>query len=191
MTVLFFVVWVLGCWYATIPAFWLAIHPLAGYWRTWKRSPYLILLPFWLLMVVAAMAITWPWYGVRLYATPWSWAPAVALVVGAISMYRGAHGHISNRQLMGQLELAPAGHQQKLIASGMHGRIRHPLYVGHLCMLLGWTVGMGWSALYGLTGFAVLSGWAMIYFEERELEKRFGEEYREYKRRVPALVPRF
>ncbi len=191
MTYLFFGGWVLVCGYATIPAFWLAIHPFAGYWRTWRRSPYLALLPFWALMVAAAMAVTWPWYGVRLYETPWSWAPAAVLFASAIFVYYGAHKHISNQQVMGRAELEPAKHEQKLVSTGMHARVRHPLYLGHLCMLLGWTVATGWIALYGLTGFAVLSGWAMIYFEERELEKRFGEEYREYKRRVPALVPRF
>jgi protein-S-isoprenylcysteine O-methyltransferase Ste14 len=29
----------------------------------------------------------------------------------------------------------------------------------------------------------------MIGLEDRELEQRFGEEYRAYRRRVPAVVP--
>ena len=182
--------WIVGCWYATIPAFWLAIHPFAGYWRTWRRSPYWVLLPFWLLIIGAAIVLTLPWFGIKLYETPWSWLPAAALFAGAISVYHGARGHISNHQVMGRAELEPGKHEQKLVSTGIHARVRHPLYLGHLCMLLGWTVGTGWVALYGLTAFAVLSGWAMIYFEERELEKRFGDEYREYKKGVPVLVPR-
>jgi protein-S-isoprenylcysteine O-methyltransferase Ste14 len=38
--------------------------------------------------------------------------------------------------------------------------------------------------------FAVITGAFMIRSEERELEARFGEEYREYQRRVPAIIPR-
>ncbi len=182
--------WIVGCWYATIPAFWLAIHPFADYWRTWKRSPYLVLLPFWLLIIGAAVWFTLPSYGIALYHTPWSWVPAAALFAFAIFVYRGARGHISNPQVIGRAELQPGKHEQKLVRTGMHGRVRHPLYLGHLLMLLCWTVGTGWIALFGLTGFALLSGWAMIYFEERELEKRFGEEYREYRKIVPMLLPR-
>lgn len=58
-------------------------------------------------------------------------------------------------------------------------------------MLLAWTVGSGEIVLYVLTIFALLTGWPMILYEEAELEHRFGEEYRAYKRAVPAaLVPR-
>jgi protein-S-isoprenylcysteine O-methyltransferase Ste14 len=30
----------------------------------------------------------------------------------------------------------------------------------------------------------------MIRLEDRELEQRFGDEFRQYKRRVPAILPR-
>ena len=30
----------------------------------------------------------------------------------------------------------------------------------------------------------------MIRLEDKELEQRFGEEYRQYKRKTPAILPR-
>jgi protein-S-isoprenylcysteine O-methyltransferase Ste14 len=51
-------------------------------------------------------------------------------------------------------------------------------------------VGLGEIVLYGLTIFALLTGWPMIRQEEAELESRFGDEYRAYNRAVPAaLIP--
>jgi protein-S-isoprenylcysteine O-methyltransferase Ste14 len=55
-------------------------------------------------------------------------------------------------------------------------------------MLLAWTVGSGGIVLYGLTIFALLTGWPMIRQEEAELERRLGDEYRAYKRAVPAAI---
>jgi protein-S-isoprenylcysteine O-methyltransferase Ste14 len=46
------------------------------------------------------------------------------------------------------------------------------------------------AGLYVLTGVALITGALMIWQEERELERRFGEAYREYRRRVPAILPR-
>jgi protein-S-isoprenylcysteine O-methyltransferase Ste14 len=34
-------------------------------------------------------------------------------------------------------------------------------------------------------------GYGMLVFEERELIDRFGEEYRQYQREVPRLIPRW
>jgi protein-S-isoprenylcysteine O-methyltransferase Ste14 len=36
----------------------------------------------------------------------------------------------------------------------------------------------------------VITGAFMIRLEDRELEQRFGEEYRKYRENVPAVVPR-
>jgi protein-S-isoprenylcysteine O-methyltransferase Ste14 len=38
--------------------------------------------------------------------------------------------------------------------------------------------------------FAIITGAIMIRLEDAELEKRFGEEYSQYRKRVPALLPR-
>jgi protein-S-isoprenylcysteine O-methyltransferase Ste14 len=59
-----------------------------------------------------------------------------------------------------------------------------------MCELLGWTIGTGLLVLYALLAFAVITGAVMIAAEERELEARFGEAYREYKKNVPAILPR-
>jgi protein-S-isoprenylcysteine O-methyltransferase Ste14 len=59
-----------------------------------------------------------------------------------------------------------------------------------LCEMLAWSVGTGLLICYVLTVFAVISGAIMVRLEDRELEQRFGEEYRAYRQRVPAILPR-
>ncbi len=56
--------------------------------------------------------------------------------------------------------------------------------------MLAWSLGTGLVVCYGLTVFAVVTGAVMIRLEEKELEQRFGKEYRDYQRNVPAVVPR-
>jgi protein-S-isoprenylcysteine O-methyltransferase Ste14 len=56
--------------------------------------------------------------------------------------------------------------------------------------MLAWSIGSGLVVCYGLTVFAVVTGAVMIREEEKELEQRFGQEYSDYQRKVPAVVPR-
>jgi protein-S-isoprenylcysteine O-methyltransferase Ste14 len=183
------VAWLLVSWYATIPSFWLIIHPFSDFWRR-VRSPYRIILPLWLLMIAAAAFATRPWRHVHLYDTPYSWTLFVPFAACAIFFYRGSRSHISGPQVMGRPEVEAAKHEQKLVTTGMHGRVRHPLYVGHMLMMLGWSVGSGLVVCYALTAFAILTGAIMLPLEEKELERRFGEAYQEYKKNVPMLIPR-
>ena len=102
-----------------------------------------------------------------------------------ISSEFGAH------KLSGEAELRPGEHPQQLITTGLHTRLRHPIYFAHLCNLAGWALGSGLMIDYVLLALNVVVTFpVMIYMEERELEARFGEAYRQYKNRVP-LIPWF
>jgi protein-S-isoprenylcysteine O-methyltransferase Ste14 len=56
--------------------------------------------------------------------------------------------------------------------------------------MLAWSLGTGLVVCWLLTALAVITGAVMIRMEDEELEKRFGEEYRAYRLRVPAVLPR-
>jgi protein-S-isoprenylcysteine O-methyltransferase Ste14 len=186
--ILLAIAWVVGTVYATIPMFWLAIHPLTGFWRR-RGSAYRYLLPFWALVIAAFLVLTYPWFPKQLYRTWVALIPATVCFIGSMSTYRRISRDFGHALVIGQAELEPAKHEQKLVTTGIHGRIRHPFYLGHLLMLLAFTVGSGLLVLYVLTGFAVVSGAVMIWLEDRELERRFGDEYREYRGRVSAILP--
>jgi protein-S-isoprenylcysteine O-methyltransferase Ste14 len=183
------VAWLACVVYATIPSFWLVIHPRTDYWRL-QQSPYRRLIPLWTAMWAIAGVITGPWRNLTLYTTAWAWLPAVLLFGSGIWIYRLSGAGFSAAQLGGLPEILPGHREQRLATAGIRARVRHPVYLGHLCEMLAWSVGTGLAVCYGLTAFALLTGGVMIRLEDRELEKRFGEEYRNYKRQVPAVLPR-
>jgi len=176
--------------YSTIPSFWVLIHSRAEFWRSRKRSPYLILLPAWVVTGLLVAALTFPWRERRLYWTPWSFLPAMLLFSTGFVLYAEAGKTFSAKQLGGLPEIIAGYGEQRLVTGGIRARIRHPVYLAHLCEVLAWSVATGLVVCYGLTVFAMITGWIMIAMEDRELESRFGAEYTAYKQRVPALWPK-
>ena len=189
MHALYTVAWLIAIVYATIPSYWLLVHPNIHFWRA-RRVRLSRVGPLWLLLWLVAAIITWPWRTIALYRLPWTWIPAAALILTGLFVYTRARCDFSADQVLGRSELEPHRHEQRLNTSGIRGRVRHPYSLGHLCELLGWTLGTGLLVLYALAIFAVVTGAVMITSEERELESRFGQPYRDYKQRVPAILPR-
>lgn len=65
--------------------------------------------------------------------------------------------------------------------------VRHPLYLGCSLLLAFHPVQTHSSAA---TAAAVIAYFYIgTFFEERRMERKFGEAYREYQRRVPRLLP--
>ncbi len=177
--------------YCTIPLFWLMMHPFVDRWRERGRRAYLVVLPAWAGVIAIVFAVVWPLRFARLYANWFAWAPAAVLFLLGFSIYSVAFRRFDHTQVSGLAELEPDRHRQQLITTGIRSRVRHPIYLGHLCEIVGWCIGTGLIALYLLAAFAVITGAVMIRMEDRELEARFGQPYREYRARVPAVIPRF
>jgi protein-S-isoprenylcysteine O-methyltransferase Ste14 len=184
------IAWIFCVIYSTIPAFWLLVHPRAEYWRSRRRSPYKILLPVWVGVWILFATITAPWRYVALYQNKWTWLPAAVLFCAGLILYRLSHIQFSLRQLGGVPEIMRGHDRQQLITTGIRARIRHPIYMGHLCEMLAWSAATGLAVCWALTAWAMVTGAIMIRMEDQELEKRFGEDYRNYRSAVPALVPR-
>jgi protein-S-isoprenylcysteine O-methyltransferase Ste14 len=142
----------------------------------------------WIGMWVICGLVTWHWRDVELYRTPWSWIAATIIFTAGMGIYKSSGAGFSARQLGGIPEVQAGHHQQQLVTSGIRSRVRHPIYLGHLCEMVAWSVGTGLAVCYGLTVFALITGASMIRMEDAELEKRFGEEYREYRKKVPAFI---
>jgi protein-S-isoprenylcysteine O-methyltransferase Ste14 len=141
-------------------------------------------------MWIGIGALTGPWRSLVLYWTPWAWVPAALLFAAGFFIYSHSGAHFSWAQLGGLPEVRSGSQRQRLVTTGIRSRVRHPVYLGHLCEMLAWSIGTGLLVCWLLTVFAIATGAVMIRMEDAELEKRFGEEYLLYRRTVPAVIPR-
>ncbi len=87
--------------------------------------------------------------------------------------------------------MRPDRAHDRLVITGIRSRVRHPVYLAHLCEMLAWSTGTGLLVCWLLTAFAVITGAIMIRMEDSELGKRFGSAHAVYRQRVPAVLPKF
>lgn len=73
----------------------------------------------------------------------------------------------------------------KMVSSGIYRYSRNPMYIGVITTVAGQGIFFQYSSLlwYALSLFVVFN-FAVIFIEEPHLEKKFGEEYRNYRKRT-------
>jgi protein-S-isoprenylcysteine O-methyltransferase Ste14 len=182
--------WLLAIVLSTIPGYWLLVHPWAEHWRSRRGARFRILGPLWVAIWVAVGAVTWPWRHLLLYDNKLLWLAAVPFFACGFYLYHRGRARFSFEQLIGRPEVQGEGFEQRLVTTGIRARVRHPVYLGHLCELIGWSVGTGLAVIYVLMVLAVIAGAMMVRLEDDELERRFGEPYRQYRTSTPAVIPR-
>lgn len=162
--------WVDRRWPALTPAYRMLFNGLAV---------VLLIPPLWL---------TWLYPGDALWHWPaWiAWPAAVVAVAGYLWSLRWYDGmdFLGLRQWRGRD--GPTAWRDSLVLSPLHRYVRHPWY--SLGLLLLWTrdLNAGWLvATLAITLYLVIGS----RLEERKLVEVFGESYRRYRDKVPALVP--
>ncbi len=95
--------------------------------------------------------------------------------------------HFSKTPERVELEATPV----YLLTSGPYAFSRNPLYLAEIVLWTGWAMYYGSLALL----LALALFWGMLNFkavpyEEKNLEARFGESFRQYKNRVPRWLGR-
>ncbi len=82
---------------------------------------------------------------------------------------------------------------KQIVADNIYKRTRNPMSLGFylFALALGFGSGSTFVTLAVLLGLIPAHIFFLKYFEELELELRFGESYLEYKKSVPFLIPKF
>ena len=97
---------------------------------------------------------------------------------------------IGGRELKkGRSEGTPRLETDKLVTTGIYSCMRHPMLFGPVLLPIGWAllIGSPHFILY-LAPAEALSVIVMVFtFEEAECVKKFGDDYLEYRKKVPAV----
>lgn len=86
---------------------------------------------------------------------------------------------------------APNDPPKKLVATGLYGYVRNPIYVGVLVIIAGhflWFKTI-WMLAYMVVIFLVFHLFVTLY-EEPTLRKKFGASYEKYYKSVPRWIPK-
>ncbi|TDD30750.1 isoprenylcysteine carboxylmethyltransferase family protein [Kribbella turkmenica] len=127
-----------------------------------------------------------PWW-ISGWAGPRFWPGLVLVAVGASVVLRAFVRFVRE----GRGTPAPVAPTEELVIGGDYRFVRNPMYVGVVTAILGQAltfldlVVLG----YGVVAWAVMASFVRWY-EEPLLLRRYGARYEDYRRTVPAWVPR-
>jgi len=127
------------------------------------------------------------------YLAEWAVAMKWAIGVGCVGLgLLWALWALLTQLTAGRGTPVPLAPTQKLIVSGPYRFSRNPMQLGMIVYYFGAGTLLG-SVRIGLVMFLVGLVLGALYhklIEERELARRFGKDYEDYKARTPFLIPK-
>lgn len=116
------------------------------------------------------------------------------IVTGMVLAFPGLYLlGLSNKKLRALGEGANAFRLTKQVVNAdLYKYLRNPMSLGYYlsCLSIAFLAGSTLLTLYVVLGIIPAHVFFLKFFEEYELEYRFGESYREYKQQVPFLIPK-
>lgn len=171
---------------------------------------------FWVIVSVTGFVVVWipglgsgriktiaNWTGIAIFSIPWfllpfTTQPRISEVLGPILSAAGIFFFIFGMALCGKATrkiydvVGWAGHAEpsRLVTEGTYGFARHPIYSGLFLGMFGWS--LIWGGVYSILLTPILYSLFRLeaWMEEMlTLERKFGETYATYRRKVPAFFP--
>lgn len=123
------------------------------------------------------------------HALTW-WNPVPAVLGTALILF-GTVLMLWARWVLGSMWAGRPMVQQshELRTSGPYRLVRHPIYTGLLCLAFGAPLVFGFGYPLSYPVFLVPFVAVRVLREERMMTETFGDAYRTYRLRVPALIP--
>jgi protein-S-isoprenylcysteine O-methyltransferase Ste14 len=149
---------------------------------------------FFLVLLPGALLVISPKMDALLVFHPlaWGWINAFLGSILVITGILFAWWSIYVQFTRGRGTPVPIMATQKLIIQKPYNYCRNPMALGTIVAYLGEAVLIrsGSAVVLVLAGAALLLGYIKL-LEEKEMEIRFGEAYRNYRKTTPFIIPRF
>ena len=119
----------------------------------------------------------------------------VSIIISIVCFFFGIPWMLSAvfwQLLHGKGTPVPIVPTKKFLQNGPYKYVRNPMMLGFFLYLLGWTfLFNNIGAFLTAAVIIILLLLELKFIEEPELEKRFGDAYREYKKEIPFLLPNY
>lgn len=115
------------------------------------------------------------------FRVPGEWNPARS--IGLILIFVGVIFLFTARFQLGN-SFAVTAQARELVTQGLYAKIRNPIYVFSSLIVLGLFMVIGKPYLFALLGVLLIVQTVRARKEARVLEAKFGDQYREYRKRT-------
>ena len=172
-----------------MPVFWIPVHSFPAVFRKLGFFTYIMPVMIWLpLAYFIYIHRAFLLHSKIHLSAVLSGAGLFLVIVGtALQIWTGEL--LSLRGLVGLPEITKEA-EGRIVTKGAFSVVRHPTYLSHTFMFAGvfLLTGVAVVGIITVLDFVIINA-VVIPLEEKELVSRFGEEYEEYRARVPRFFP--
>lgn len=158
--------------------------------KAWKFCRNLRLTASFFELIAFVAPVLWIWFPVpkldwRIFSNQWWLGFVLSLIItipGAVLIYKGVKD-------AGKETLTPS--EETEMYGGIYNSIRHPQTAGGMLMFPALGLALNsWFLVILMTISIIIYMPIMLYFEEMDLVKRFGDSYKEYQKTTGAYFPK-
>ncbi len=147
--------------------------------------------PLTIYLLTSFLGFDIPWIHVKghLWASLFGWGEGMAMVemiVGYAFVFLGI-----SLIVRGWKQIYEARKKEKLVSDGIYTYMRHPQYTGIYLAIFGQLIHWPTIPTLILFPFIFVAYYTLSRKEEKVMIKKFGDEYREYIKKVPMFFPRW
>ena len=157
--------------------------------KAWKESKKYRIIASYFELIIIINIILWIWVPVPLLN--WSIHPEIWVGVAICFLITIPCIIILTRGVIdaGNESLEPS--KETKMHAGIYKHIRHPQTTGEFPLFVAVAfLFNSWFLVIVMTVWLILYVPIIMYYEEQDLIRRFGDEYREYQKRTGALFPK-
>ncbi|HDZ17846.1 hypothetical protein LCGC14_0719920 [marine sediment metagenome] len=154
----------------------------------WKECTFFRYLSWFFNLIIGISFILWMWFPIPFLNWKIHSDYLVCFLIGVVFSIPFLMLLLKSMKDAGSESLHPS--KKTTMYRGIYNYIRHPQILGEFPLFVtGAFIVNSWFLLLLMIVFVLVYTPIMIYYEEKDLLRRFGDDYRDYQKRTGALFP--